>query len=135
MKKSIVSKKSLITICALSLLGSLALAQTTPWNAPFGAVNNPNPVPVNPDTLAAGQAIFTGKGQCVSCHGTAGIGDGPAGAQLTPKPANLTKITGETDGSLFWKLTNGRGAMPPTKDSLSNTERWEVINYVRSLKK
>ena len=126
-------KKSIFTIIAISLLGPLAIAATAPWTAPWGASNTQNPVPANAESIAAGQKVFAA--QCVSCHGTGGAGDGPAGAQLQPPPANLTKITGETDGALFWKLTTGRGPMPATKDTLSSTERWEVINYIRTLKK
>jgi len=133
-KKSIM-KKSIINISAICLLGMTAIAADAPWKAPWGASNTQNPIPANADSIAAGQTVFAGKGQCVSCHGTSGIGDGPAGAQLQPHPADLTKIAGETDGALFWKLTTGKGAMPATKDTLSDTERWEVINYIRSLKK
>jgi mono/diheme cytochrome c family protein len=128
-------KKSIISFSLICLVGMTAIAADAPWKAPWGASNMQNPVPANADSIAAGQKIFLGTGQCVSCHGTSGIGDGAAGAQLTPKPANLTKIVAETDGALFWKISTGKGAMPPTKDTLTDTERWEVINFIRSLKK
>lgn len=71
---------------------------------------------------------------CVACHGPAGKGDGPAAAALTPKPANWTsdKVKKETDGELFWKISNGRGPMPPWKH-LPDKERWQIVNYIRSL--
>ncbi len=73
---------------------------------------------------------------CVSCHGASGKGDGPAAAALTPKPADWTsaKVQGESDGELFWKISNGRGPMPPWKH-LSEKDRWDLVSYVKSLKK
>ena len=41
----------------------------------------------------------------------------------------------ETDGSLFWKMTNGRGPMPSWRDTLSDQERWQLVNYIRKLGK
>ena len=55
---------------------------------------------------------------------------------LPTKPADWTsdKVQKQTDGEIFWKLSNGRGAMPPWK-SLPEKERWELVSYIRSLKK
>ena len=56
------------------------------------------------------------------CHGEKGMGDGPGAKTIKVKPANFTdaKMMGaETDGSLFWKMTNGRGPMPSWKDDLT----------------
>ena len=62
--------------------------------------------------------------------------DPPAAAALPPpKPANWTSeaVQKEADGELFWKISNGRGAMPPWKH-LPEKDRWELVNYIRSLK-
>ena len=74
---------------------------------------------------------------CVTCHGASGKGDGPAAAALPPpKPANWTsaRVQGESDAVLFCKISAGRGAMPPWKH-LPEKERWEIVNYIRTLKK
>ena len=65
-----------------------------------------------------------------------GRGDGAAAVALTPKPADWTsgRVQDEPDGELFWKISNGRGAMPPWKH-LPENDRWAVIRYIRSLKK
>jgi hypothetical protein len=34
------------------------------------------------------------------------------------------------DGELFWKISNGRGPMPPWKH-LAEKEPWELVNYIR----
>lgn len=73
---------------------------------------------------------------CVPCHGPSGKGDGPAAAALPTKPADWTsaRVQSETDGELFWKISNGRGPMPPWKH-LSEKDRWDLVNYIRTLKK
>jgi len=63
--------------------------------------------------------------------------DGPAAAALPPpKPADWTsaKVASESDGELFWKISNGRGAMPPWKH-LPDNDRWDIVNYIRTLQK
>ena len=74
---------------------------------------------------------------CALCHGATGSGDGPAGRALRPPPADLTsRHTGNhTAGDLFWWLSHGiRGsAMPGFQDQLSETDRWDLINFLRAL--
>ncbi len=106
-----------------------ALAQG-PWVAPPEAKSLKNPV------KGVGDAKKVVETNCVTCHGASGHGDGPAAAALPPpKPANWTSVAvqKQTDGEIFWKISNGRGAMPPWKH-LPEKERWEVVNYIRSLK-
>jgi mono/diheme cytochrome c family protein len=43
-------------------------------------------------------------------------------------------VQGESDGSLFWKISNGRGPMPPWKH-LSEKDRWDLVTHVKSLGK
>lgn len=73
---------------------------------------------------------------CVTCHGAGGKGDGPTAAGLPTKPADWTSevVQKQADGDLFWKISNGRGPMPPWKH-LPEKERWEMVSYIRSLKK
>jgi mono/diheme cytochrome c family protein len=100
------------------------------WVAPPDAKTAKNPV------KGVGNGKKTAETNCVSCHGPGGKGDGPAAQALNPKPADWTspKIAKETDGELFWKISNGRGPMPPWKH-LSEKDRWDLIAHVRSLKK
>ena len=111
-----------------------AIAQTaTPWTAPASAAARKNPFAGNAEAAAAGKKIFATT--CVPCHGSTGRGDGPAAVALNPKPANYTTsaISAESDGSLFWKLSEGRGAMVGFKATLSEQQRWELISYIRTL--
>jgi hypothetical protein len=71
-----------------------------------------------------------------ACHGASGRGDGVASVALQPKPTDWSSpaVQSDTDGELFWKITNGRGAMPAWKQ-LPEAERWQIVNYIRTLKK
>ena len=84
-----------------------------------------------------GGAKKTVETNCVTCHGASGKGDGAAAAALPPpKPADWTspKVQAESDPVLFCKISDGRGAMPPWKH-LPEKDRWELVNYIRTLKK
>ena len=121
-----------IAVVAITLvvwIGVAVVSAQGPWVAPADAKAMKNPV------KGVGNAKKAVETNCVSCHGPMGKGDGPAAAALPPKPANWTSaaIQKETDGELFWKISNGRGAMPPWKH-LPEQERWEIVNYIRTLK-
>lgn len=96
-----------------------------------------NPVPTSANTLALGARLY-GK-NCAACHGEAGRGDGPAGRQLRPRPANLQQLARmpmATDAYLFWKITEGGqtpdSPMPPFGEVLTERERWSIAAYLRS---
>jgi mono/diheme cytochrome c family protein len=119
-------------------VGRVAAQQTepAPWVAPDDAKKVKNPVASNAESLAAGEQLFTDN--CVLCHGEKGLGDGPGAKTIKVKPANFAdpKLqASETDGSLFWKMTNGRGPMPSWRDTLSDQERWQLVVYIRKLGK
>jgi len=94
-------------------------APPAPWVAPDEAKKVKNPIPPTQETLAEAEMLFTDN--CVLCHGEKGLGDGPGAKTIKVKPANFTDaklMAAETDGSLFWKMSNGRGPMPSWKLSL-----------------
>ena len=63
------------------------------------------------------------------------MGDGPAGGAMGSKPANFhdDKVKSQPDGSLFWKISEGRGTMPPFKEVLSEEQRWQLVSFIRKL--
>ena len=103
------------------------------WVAPAAADNLKNPYPAEPLTLKQGEELY--NVYCWSCHGETGYGDGAAGGALGVKPANFHSepVKKQTDGALFWKLSEGRGNMPPFKESLSEEQRWQLVAYLRKL--
>jgi mono/diheme cytochrome c family protein len=116
---------------AMLVLGFVAVAAAAEWKVPASAKAMKNPVE-RIAGLKAGKSLFDTN--CAMCHGNTGRGDGPAGAALNPKPENLAgkDVQRQTDGELFWKISEGRGAMPPWK-SLPEKDRWSLIRYIRSL--
>ena len=93
------------------------------------------PVPSSPASQQRGKILFGIN--CQQCHGATGVGNGAVGAFFTPKPFDLTGSTvqGLQDDELFVVISQGFGVMPPAAENLSPEERWDVINYVRTLKK
>jgi mono/diheme cytochrome c family protein len=127
-----ISLKAVFTLL-FALATTLVLAESSDWRAPPAAANRPNPVPVNAYTLGLGQKLYVGN--CLTCHGPNGNGDGPGAAALEKKPANLgarIRETGEKDGELFWKISEGRAPMITWKTQLTETQRWELVNYIRA---
>ena len=113
-----------------------AAADVKPWNAPAKARALKNPVPSTPKNLAAAKESY--KLNCVPCHGDKGDGDSLMGSSLDPRPTNFTdakRMRAQTDGELFWKLNEGRNQMPAFKDQLSETERWQLVDYIRTFAK
>ena len=134
--------RSLTVIAAAAALvagaGTMAAWAQGEWKAPADAKNVKNPLAdkkADKASLAEGKKLA--ETNCASCHGPEGKGNGPAAAALPPpKPADWTsaKVASETDGEIFWKISNGRGAMPPWKH-LADNDRWDIVNYIRTLQK
>jgi mono/diheme cytochrome c family protein len=97
--------------------------------------NLKNPFTDKNNSAVNGKEIFIQN--CASCHGTKGLGNGPAGASVTPKPDNLTsdEIHKQSDGALFLGISNGaHGVMIPWKFVLSEDQRWHLVDYIRELR-
>ncbi len=97
-----------------------------------------SPVAADANSLAQGKAHFDQF--CASCHGTGGLGDGPAAQALDPAPPMLAQTSLMTgDDYLFWRISEGgamepfNSAMPAWKEILDEQARWDIINYARSL--
>ena len=132
--RSLVCRAVVVAAVGVGLaVGGAAWAQT-PWTAPPSEKSKKSPVAASPKALEQGKKVA--QVNCVSCHGKGGKGDGAAAAALNPKPADWTskKIQDESDGELFWKITNGRGAMPGWRHIPEN-DRWALVQYVRTLKR
>jgi len=110
--------------------------QPKPWIAPDKDAKTPNPVKANAESISAGKALWATH--CQSCHGKQGLGDGSKAAQLKTIPGDFSKATtqAQSDGSLFYKISEGRGDMPSFKKKIPEAEDiWDIVVYVRTLKK
>ncbi len=93
-----------------------------------------NPVPADQVSIARGAELF--HINCTACHGEDAKGDGPVAPFLQKqKPADLTSPTVQflSDGAIFMVISNGFGMMPPLNENLTVRERWDVVNYLRTL--
>lgn len=124
---------SLGSLIFFSIAGNDADAQSKPWPVPneYLSMNIPNPA--TPTDIKDGKAIYLAN--CSPCHGEKGKGDGIAAASLNPKPADHTSalMLKETDGSIFYKISEGRPPMPTYKAALTDKQRWALVAYIRTL--
>ena len=110
---------------------AIALLGDTPVAFP----NMKNPITDKAASASRGEKLFVNN--CVKCHGFTGNGYGTVAHGFTTWPRQLWawNNTGpETDGYLFWFITNGRSDMPPWGLILSENERWDLINYIKTIK-
>jgi mono/diheme cytochrome c family protein len=111
------------------------------WELPDDADKTKNPVQASAESIAKGKELFLErmKGNCVFCHGETGSGNEANLARLRRKPADLSnkeRMTSMTDGEVFWKVSKGiTGIMPAGERRMTEEERWNVVNYVRTLAK
>ncbi len=121
----------------LVVVGSVALflGVTGDARAEVPLIQRTNPVLPTADSIAQGEAIY--RENCALCHGPTGLGDGPVGVTLNPRPANLAvhMVPGvHTDGQILEWISNGfpNSAMLGFGDTYSEEERWHLINYIRT---
>ncbi len=124
--------KRITTALMTCLLAATLLADEKPWVAPARAAAKKNPIPSSPAAIDAGKKVF--EKECLSCHGPGGKGDGPKAVQLKTRPRDLSapQIAEQSDGALFWKLNQGRIPMPKFDELLTEEQRWQVIQFVRT---
>ena len=108
-----------------------------------------NPVTADEISVSRGAQLFSIN--CSQCHGIDGTGSGTVAAFLVKKkPADLTGEAAQSlsDGQIFMTITDGvfnaenslfpdvefSGQCPPLNENLTVRERWDVVNYVRTLK-
>jgi mono/diheme cytochrome c family protein len=98
--------------------------QQSAWEAPSSAAGRQNPVPADRTSVAEGKALF--DRYCASCHGMKGKGN--VGPDLA-----VPGVQNQTDGAVFWKISQGRPPMPSFEDVLTAHQRWDLVNYTRTL--
>lgn len=89
----------------------------------------------NVEVVRYGAQIF--KANCTMCHGEKGLGDGPAGMALVPKPRNFVegkwKLSGDSAG-LFSTISNGiPGSSMAAFAQIKVADRWALVQFIRSI--
>jgi len=111
-----------------------ACAGLSEWQAPPEARAVKSPLAPGAEVLAAGAGVYAAK--CLGCHGPEGRGNGTVLRADRFPHGDLTaggRVAAASDGELYWKISTGRRPMPAFASRLSESERWQVVAYVRSL--
>lgn len=127
--------KLIIVFALLIVSGTKSIAQEISWCAPEYSNSLKNPFVGNQKATNGGKEIF--DQMCVLCHGVKGQGNGEAGLTLVPQPADFLalNVKNESDGAIFWKITNGKAPMATYFEILTDDQRWKLVNYIRELEK
>ena len=133
MKRSFSNVIGITTGSIAFLFAFTSMPQRKEWIAPPSAIKVTNPIASNEQSIAAGKIVYTKN--CYDCHGKKGKGDGPKSGDLEISPRDFTQeqFQKQTDGSIFWKISEGRKPMLSFKKEISEEQRWQVINYIRTL--
>jgi mono/diheme cytochrome c family protein len=124
-----------VSMLALFLAGAMSRAQNPSyqqdptWHAPADAASRPNPLATRLEAASGGRKLFLRN--CAECHGKAGTGiEAKHSADL-----QLLEVQQQTDGVIFWKITNGNARRGmPSFSKLPDLQRWQIVLYIRTLK-
>lgn len=116
---------------ALLLIACTRLVLGQDWPVPDADAALSNPLPYTLEHVKAGKDLYTLN--CKSCHGDPGKNNPLA---LVPQPVDIAseRMHLNSEGALFYKISNGRGVMSAFKAILSEDERWKLIHFIRNYK-
>ena len=93
-----------------------------------------NPVKFAEVSVQRGKKIY--GTQCALCHGDKGDGKGELATDMKLKLPDFTKpdtLKNRTDGELFTIIGAGQDPMPSQSGRLTDTHRWNLVNYLRAV--
>ena len=148
-----ISLHRLIAILVLAMLvAACSAAESGTANTGTGPAAAPskeglslkNPVAATPESIASGKKFFDKL--CADCHGAKADGVSEIAAAMSDdevRPPNLVDGVwehGSTDGEIFVNIRDGVGGPGAMKGlngrpGVGPTEMWNMVNYIRSLKK
>jgi mono/diheme cytochrome c family protein len=89
----------------------------------------------DPANIKSGQNVY--QTYCAQCHGNNHDGNGPVGQSFYPLPTDfrIAKVQSQKEGYLFYDISYGspNGRQPALATTVSTTERWQVIAFIKSL--
>jgi mono/diheme cytochrome c family protein len=104
--------------------------------SPARAKRLKNPVPATEGNLQQGQKLY--ESYCAGCHGKDGRGSAAAAKAMRAEPTNIVdhRMDSMKDGEIYWVITHGvANTMPAFQSQLSERQRWQVVHWVRQLRK
>jgi mono/diheme cytochrome c family protein len=128
-------KALIICVAAIVVAGlclsaqNLAYVPDSSWRPPQSAVARQNPLSDRRELAAGGRKLFARN--CAECHGSDGSGD----EKKHSADLQLPMVQEQSDGALFWKISNGNTARGmPSWSKLPELQRWQLVLYIRTLK-
>ena len=118
-------------LAILIILLPITMVAQSDWTVSDAKQKDSNPIAYSDKSVKAGKVVYLAN--CLSCHGDPGKNNG---LPLVPKPTDFgdqSFLDSNTDGSIFHKITDGRATMPAYGAILSEQQRGDVSNYIRSL--
>jgi mono/diheme cytochrome c family protein len=125
-----------LAVVALAIAYSVLNKAPWSWPVPEEAKQLKNPLQPTVPGLKSARDVYLDK--CAHCHGDSGKGDGRDANRYDPVPADFTdakRMSGATDGELFYKISEGKKPMPVYKNKLTEEQRWELVLLIRSFAK
>lgn len=104
------------------------------WEAPAEFTAMASPLKVTSDVVKRGKALY--QNSCEICHGAEGKGNGAYNSPQWKQATNLTSkvVQANTDGELFYKVSNSRDRHPSKKVMYTDEERWTIVAFLRTLR-
>ncbi len=134
-RRVIISLFATVIGFSLIIMNAGAQQQAKPWEVPAEYKTMKNPVAKDEASIKAGGVLYVKN--CASCHGKTGLGDGVKARALKDFPGDLTGsfYQDQTDGEHFYKTKSGRNEMPKYEGKMTDDDIWNMVNYMRTLKK
>ena len=110
------------------------LQEPVKWIVPEKYLKMTNPLKADARSINAGRSFF--KEYCKDCHGKKGLGNGMKAPDLKIPPADLTttSVQNQSDGSLYYKISEGHKQMPRNKKDIpDSSDIWDIVNFLRTL--
>ena len=120
-----IKKLNLLIVVALLFSAQQGISQE--WLVPADKQNVKNPSEYNLENVKKGKEIY--MRECKSCHGEPGKNNA---MPLVPAPPDMASevMQKNSESELFYKLSTGKGIMPKFEASLSEYDRWLLVNYI-----
>jgi mono/diheme cytochrome c family protein len=123
----------LVAFFIVVLAGGTVLYSFSDWSGRARAKKLQNPFPTTPEALSSARLDYAAH--CQSCHGVSGDGKGERAERLSIAPADFGDAHAmglQADGELFWMITEGHKPMPAFRGTMTDEQRWHLVDYVRS---
>jgi hypothetical protein len=118
-----------VFLCTIALILILSEAVAQEWVVPDNRKGRLSPFPFTEDTKRSGENFYAAN--CRSCHGNPGRGDVISMTPPPPDPGS-EKFQSNSDGEMFFKISEGRQLMPSFKNVFTSNDIWHIVSFLRS---